>query len=233
MPVSDATPERLGRAGSPGRVRVHNFSVSLDGFGVGEGQSLEAPFGQAGMRLMQWAFGTSTFQRMQGRAENDRSRGIDEAFAARWNEGIGVEIMGRNKFAPLDQPWPNDEWEGWWGDEPPFHTPVVVLTHSPREPLVLGETTFHFVEAEPAEALSFARSLAGGGDVRIGGGTTTVRAFLQAGLIDEAHIVVVPVLLGRGERLWDGLEGLEERYVIEQVVSPSGVVHLTLTRRAD
>ncbi|MBE7161329.1 MAG: dihydrofolate reductase family protein, partial [Williamsia herbipolensis] len=157
--------------------------------------------------------------------------GVDEAFASRWADGIGVEIMGRNKFGPQRGPWPDDDWRGWWGDEPPFHTPVVVLTHHPREPLEMaGGTTFHFVDADPAEALEIARSATPGTDVRIGGGVATVRQFLAADLVDHMHVVVVPILLGRGERLWDGLEGLEERFAIESVASPSGVVHLTFER---
>lgn len=140
--------------------------------------------------------------------------------------------MGRNKFAPKPGPWPDQDWRGWWGDDPPFHTPVVVLTHHPRGPLELdGGTTFHFIDAAPADALARARELAGGLDVRIGGGTTTIREFLRADLIDELHIVVVPILLGRGERLWDGLEGLEQRFRIEAATSPSGVIHLAFERR--
>ena len=190
------------------RVRVHNFSVSLDGFGVGEHQRLEEPFGHAGRRLVEWAVQTRTFQDMGLHGEVEGSPGIDDAFASRWGTGVGVEIMGRNKFAPKPGPWPDDEWRGWWGDNPPFHTPVVVLTHHVRPPLELdGGTTFYFVDAEPADALEQARGLAGDLDVRIGGGASTIRAFLEADLIDEMHIVVVPIFLGRGERLWDGLEG--------------------------
>ncbi|MFT4187156.1 MAG: dihydrofolate reductase family protein [Aeromicrobium sp.] len=216
-------------------VRVHNFSISLDGFGTGEGQSLDAPFGHDGHRLLSWALPTRTFTRMGFHGDQgDGEVGVDEAFASRWNTGIGAEIMGRHKFAPASGPWPDDAWRGWWGDTPPFGTPVVVLTSQPRPPLETGGgTTFHFMDAEPVEALERARELAGGLDVRIGGGTTTVRQFLQADLIDELHVVVVPILLGRGERLWDGLEGLEQRFDIEQTPSPSGVVHLTLTRRRD
>lgn len=215
-------------------VRVHNFSVSLDGFGVGEGQRLEAPFGHAGHRLLEWAIVTRTFTQMGFHGEQEGTAGIDEAFASRWNTGIGVEIMGRNKFAPKPGPWPDPEWRGWWGDNPPFHTPVIVLTHQLRPPLELkGGTVFHFLDAEPAEALARARELAGDLDVRIGGGTTTIREFLQADLIDELHIAVVPIFLGRGERLWDGLEELEQRFDIEAVTSPSGVIHLTFSRRRD
>ncbi len=214
------------------RVRVHNFSISLDGFGVGEGQRLEEPFGHAGHRLMDWALPTRTFQRMGFHGSDAGSVGVDEAFAGQWAEGIGVEIMGRNKFGPQRGPWADHDWKGWWGEDPPFHTPVIVLTHHvrPPEPMA-GGTTFYFLDATPQEALEKARTLADGRDIRIGGGTTTVREFLVADLIDELHLVIVPILLGRGERLWDGLEGMEERFTIEAVGSPSGVVHLTLARR--
>ena len=212
------------------QVWVHNFSVSLDGYGTGEGQSLESPFGHAGGRLHEWFFGTRTFRAMQG--EPGGSAGVDEAFASNWGTGIGAEIMGRNKFGPQRVPWENEEWKGWWGEDPPFHTPVFVLTHHPRPSVEMkGATTFHFIDASPAEALAAAREAAGGLDVRIGGGPATVRQFLAADLIDHMHIVLVPIALGRGERLWDGLEGLEERFDIEAVSSPSGVTHLTFTRR--
>lgn len=213
-------------------VRVHNFSVSLDGYGTGEGQTLDAPFGHAGHRLMGWAVSTKTFRDMGLPGEGPGTTGLDEAFASRWATGIGVEIQGRNKFGPQRGPWTDEEWRGWWGENPPFHTPVVVLTHHPRPTLQMeGGTSFHFVDAAPAEALEQARALAGDLDVRIGGGATTVREFLEADLIDQMHIVLVPIVLGRGERLWDGLEGLEQRFDIEPVASPSGVVHLTFTRR--
>jgi dihydrofolate reductase len=212
-------------------VRVHNFSVSLDGFGTGEGQDLEAPFGHAGRRLMEWAFPTRTFTQMM-HGDGEGTNGIDETFASRWATGVGVEIMGRNKFGPQRGPWDDEQWQGWWGDNPPFHTPVVVLTHHPRPPVILeGGNSFHFLDAEPAAALEQARALAGGLDVRIGGGATTIRQFLEADLIDQMHIVLVPILLGRGERLWDRLEGLEQRFTIEAAPSPTGVVHLTFARR--
>jgi dihydrofolate reductase len=213
------------------RVRVHNFAVSLDGFGTGADQSLEAPFGHAQGRLMGWFMGTRTFHAMQGQPGG--TTGVDEAFAAQWGPGIGAEIMGRNKFGPQRGEWPDDGWQGWWGDEPPFGTPVVVLTHHPREPLVVGGTTFHFVDSAPTEALAFAREAAPGTDIRIGGGVETVREFLAAGLVDHLHVALVPIVLGRGERLWDGLEGLEQTFDIEAVPSPSGVTHLTFTRRAE
>ncbi|MBE0009639.1 MULTISPECIES: dihydrofolate reductase family protein [unclassified Arthrobacter] len=213
-------------------VRVHNFSISLDGFGTGDGQQLDAPFGHAGTRLLEWAFPTRTFQGLGFHGKEEGSNGIDEAFASNWASGIGVEVMGRNKFAPLRGPWTDEEWKGWWGDDPPFHTPVIVLTHHPRPELTMnGGTTFHFMDAEPAEVLERARALAGDQDVRIGGGVSTVRQFLKADLIDHMHLVVVPIVLGRGERLWDGLEGVEERFSIEAAPSPSGVTHLTFNRR--
>ena len=205
--------------------RVHNFSVSLDGFGTGEPQSEEAPFGHAGERLHEWMFRTR-FWHADGRA------GVDDAFAQRHGPGIGAEIMGANKFGPPG--WQDDpEWKGWWGADPPFHSPTFVLTHRPRPPLVMeGGTTFHFLAATPAEALEAARAAAGGQDVRIGGGVTVLRDVLAAGLVDHAHLVQVPIVLGRGVRLWDGLEDLHDSYDVEAVSSPSGVTHLTLTRRA-
>jgi dihydrofolate reductase len=211
-------------------VRVHNFSVSLDGFGTGEGQTLDAPFGHAGTRLHQWFFPTRTFRALQGQA--DGSTGIDDAFASAGFQGIGAEIMGRGKFGPDRGPWANHDWNGWWGDNPPFHTPVFILTHHPRPSVPMdGGTTFHFLDASPAEALEQAREAAAGQDVRIGGGPSMVREFLAADLIDYLHIVVVPIVLGHGERLWDGQEGLEDRFQVESVTSPSGVTHLTFSRR--
>ncbi|OUZ10074.1 deaminase [Aeromicrobium sp. PE09-221] len=216
------------------QVVVHNFSISLDGFGTGEGLSFEDPFGHAGERLHEWMFATRFGRRMLG--ESGGSNGVDESFARRHEDGVGAEIMGRGKFWPLTGPWPDlgteQEWRGWWGPNPPFHTPVFVLTHHPRPSIEMeGGTVFHFVDAPPAEALALAREAAGDLDVRVGGGPTTVRDFLGAGLIDVMHVVQVPIVLGRGVRLWDGLESLEERYDLEAVSSPTGVVHLTFTRR--
>jgi dihydrofolate reductase len=212
------------------QVRVHNFSVSLDGFGTGEGQSLDAPFGHAEDRLLEWFFATRTFHAMHDESGGDT--GVDEAFASNWGPGIGAEIMGRGKFGPQHGPWADEEWKGWWGDNPVFHTPVFVLTHHPRPSIELeGGTTFQFIDASPAEALDAAQEAAGGLDIRIGGGPSTIRQFLAADLIDHLHIVVVPIVLGRGERLWDGLERLEERFDVESVSAPSGVTHLTFRRR--
>jgi dihydrofolate reductase len=216
------------------KLRVHNLAMSLDGFATGEGQSLETPFGHAGGRLMQWFFPTRTFVSATGHdseAVGAGTQGVDDAFAAASWRGIGAEIMGRNKFGPHRGPWEDESWRGWWGDEPPFHTPVLVLTHHERPDLVVGETTFLFRELSPTDALALATELAGGLDVRLGGGPTVVRDFLEADLVDHLHVVVVPIVLGRGVRLWDGLEGLEERFDIDATASPTGVVHYVLTRK--
>jgi dihydrofolate reductase len=212
------------------RVRVHNFSVSLDGFGTGEPQTLEAPFGHAGSRLHEWFFPTRAFKMLQG--DPGGTTGVDNVFAGDWATGIGVEIMGRNKFGPQRGPWTDEEWKGWWGDDPPFHTPVFVLTHHHRPSIQMnGGTVFHFIDADPTEALKVAETAAGGLDVRIGGGPSTIRQFLALDLIDYMHVVIVPIVLGRGERIWDDLEGLEQRFHVDSVNSPSGVIHLVLNRR--
>ena len=208
------------------RVRVHNFSISLDGFATGDVQSREAPFGHAGERLHTWMFATR-FWRGDRAGGNS---GVDNVFARQHDENIGAEIMGANKFGPPG--WHEDpKWKGWWGLNPPFHTPVFVLTHHTRPPLEMeGGTTFYFIDTTPEDALEQARKAADGKDVRIGGGATVIRDFLSRGLIDYMHVVVVPILLGRGVRLWDGLEGLENDYDIESVSSPTGVTHLTFAR---
>jgi dihydrofolate reductase len=212
------------------RTRIHNFSISLDGFATGEGQSLETPFGHAGHRLVQWMFATRFGTTMFGREGG--TTGVDDALAQQHEPGIGAEIMGANKFGPPG--WQDDpEWQGWWGPNPPFHTPTFVLTHRPRPPIEMaGGTTFHFLDAAPADVLTTAREAAGGKDVRIGGGSTVVREFFAAGLIDHAHFVQVPIVLGRGERVWDGLEGLEKDYDIELVSTHTGVTHLIFDRKA-
>jgi dihydrofolate reductase len=211
------------------QVRVHNFTISLDGFGTGEGLTKEAPFGHAGERLHQWMFATRFWCSMVGQPGG--TTGVDNAFAERHSVGFGAEIMGAGKWGVPG--WQDDpDWKGWWGPNPPFHTPVFVLTHHTRPSIEMeGGNVFHFVDASPKEALDVAREAAGDLDVRIGGGPTVVRDFLAADLIDTLHVVQVPVLLGRGVRLWDGLESLEDRYAAEAVSSPSGVTHLTFTRR--
>ena len=204
--------------------RVQTLAISLDGFATGEGQSRDAPFGHAGERLHEWRFVTRSWSRSGG------TGGVDDAFEQLFAVGIGAEIMGAGKFGYPG--WHEDpEWKGAWGPNPPFHTPVFVLTHHTRPSIEMeGDTTFHFIEASPAEALETAREAAGGQDVRIGGGPTVIRDFLAAGLVDHMHTAVVPILLGRGVRLWDGLEGLEKDYEVEATSSPSGVTHVTFTR---
>lgn len=214
--------------------RAHNLAISLDGFGAGEDPSLEAPFGRAGTRLMEWFFPTATFQGLSGDRERqavDPASAPDDRFARRAFEGIGAEIMGAGKFGPPG--WQRDpEWRGWWGEQPPFHTPVFVLTHEPRPSLEMaGGTVFHFIDAPPRAALDAAFEAANGLDVRIGGGPSSVREFLAAGLVDLLHVVQVPILLGRGSSLWKGLEGLERDYAVESETTPSGVTHIVFTRR--
>ncbi|NUR86277.1 MAG: dihydrofolate reductase [Nonomuraea sp.] len=211
------------------KLRVHNFTISLDGFGTGEGQAPGAPFGHAGERLHDWMFATRYWHEMVG--SEGGSTGADNAFAASHERGIGAEIMGAGKFGPPG--WQDDpDYKGAWGPRPPFHTPVFVLTHRPRPSVEMaGGTTFHFLDASPAEALKRAREAADGQDVRLGGGPSVIRDFLVEGLVDHLHLVQIPILLGRGVRLWDGLEGLEDSYAIEAVSTPSGVTHLTLTAR--
>ncbi|WP_299054295.1 dihydrofolate reductase family protein [uncultured Nocardioides sp.] len=205
-------------------LRVHNLTVSADGFGAGEGQSLERPFGHADpAELFAWAGATASWP---NRTDPGGSRGLDDYMTRDFGRSIGAEIMGRGKFGPQTGPWENHDWQGWWGDEPPFGTPVFVVTHHPRPSFALGATTFHFTDAEPAVVLDRARAAAGGRDVRLGGGATTVRSFLDAGLVDTLHVAVNPgVHLGRGARLWDAPADLEDRYHHEVVPSPSGVVH--------
>lgn len=209
-------------------VRVNNFAISLDGFGSGAGQARDAPFGHAGERLHEWMFTTRWWHEMVG--EPGGSRGIDEAFVRQYDPGVGAEIMGAGKFGHPG--WEDDpEWKGAWGPNPPFHSPVFVLTHHTRSSIEMeGGTTYHFLDATPADALEAARAAADGKDVRIGGGATVIREFVAAGLVDHLHLAVIPIVLGRGSRLWDGLEGLESNYDIESVSSPSGVTHLTMTR---
>ena len=216
-------------------VRVQNFCVSMDGFGAGEGQSLEAPFGWAAtddvrlpLDLVSWVMGTASWA---GRREPGGTRGLDDYFSRDFANNIGAEIMGRNKFSPHRGPWEGVEWNGWWGDTPPFHTSVFVLTHHQRPALTLADTTFHFIDATPAEALRQAKAAADGKDVRIGGGVATVREFLDAGLIDTLHIAVAPITIGRGERLWTSHEELLDRYHLESIPSASGVTHQLFWRR--
>lgn len=210
-------------------LRVHNFMLSSDGFGAGEGQSLERPFGSADPQVLgAWAFATASWP---NRTEPGGTRGLDDHLMREFGRNIGAEIMGRNKFGPQRGPWRDHEWQGWWGDEPPFHTPVFVLTHHERPSFSLSDTTFHFVSGEPAEVLEQARAAAGGRDVRLGGGAATVREFLDADLVDTLHVAVAPVEIGAGSRLWTSPDELDDRFHHEVVPSPSGVTHHLFWRR--
>lgn len=211
------------------QVRVQNFNISSDGYGAGEGQTLERPFGHADPgALFAWCGATAHWP---NRTDPGGTYGLDDYFTRDFRNNIGAEIMGRNKFGPQRGPWDNHDWQGWWGDEPPFRTPVFVLTHHPRPSITLGETTFHFLDASPREALAQAFEAADGKDVRIGGGVRTVREFLDADLIDQMHVAVAPFALGRGERLWATPDELTDRFHLERVPSGSGVVHHLFWRR--
>jgi dihydrofolate reductase len=218
-----------------GKVRVSSYAISLDGFGAGPDQSLEAPLGVGGERLHQWFFPTKTFQGMYGDGQGET--GVDNDFAERGMAGIGAWILGRNMFGPIRGTWDTPEgrdWQGWWGDEPPYHCAVFVLTHHERAPLEMaGGTTFHFVTDGIESALEQAFAAADGADVRVGGGASTVRQYLRAGLLDELHVPMSPVLLGRGERLFDDdLEDAMARYEVADVVPGEGATHLMLRRRS-
>ncbi|MEU5184441.1 dihydrofolate reductase family protein [Streptomyces longwoodensis] len=211
-------------------LRVQNFTVSRDGVAAGEDQSLERPFGTRidPRELFTWAGATASWP---NRTEPGGSRGLDDYFTRDFDHHIGAEIMGRNKFGPQRGPWQDHEWQGWWGEEPPFHTPVFVLTHHERPSFALSDTTFHFVNADPATVLAQAREAAEGKDVRLGGGVSTIREFLDADLVDTLHVVVAPVEVGSGLRLWDSPDDLRDRFHLEVVPSPSGVTHHVFWRR--
>ncbi len=210
-------------------LRVQNFTVSSDGFGAGEGQSFERPFGHADpAAMMSWAGATASWP---NRTEPGGTRGLDDYLTRDFTHNIGAEIMGRNKFGPQRGPWEDLDWQGWWGPEPPFHTPVFVLTHHPRPSFTLSDTTFHFVDADPATVLAQARAAAEGRDVRLGGGATTIREFLDADLVDTLHVAVSPVRLGAGVRLWESPEELLDRFDCDVVPSASGVTHHLFWRR--
>jgi dihydrofolate reductase len=211
------------------KVRVASFSVSLDGFGAGPDQDLQNPMGVGGMVLHAWAFPTRTFKKMQG--GEGGSTGVDETFAARGFENVGAWILGRNMFGPVRGPWLNEDWKGWWGDTPPYHVPVYVLTHQAREPLVMqGGTTFYFVTEGMEVALRQAIDAANGRDVRIGGGTTTVRQYLRARLIDEMHLAVSPKLLGRGENLFEGIDLPALGYQTVERVAGENATHVVIAK---
>jgi dihydrofolate reductase len=214
------------------KLRVHNFAISVDGYGAGPDQGLETPLGVRGTALHDWVFETRT-----GRGvilgQEGGSTGVDDAFIARGFEGIGATIMGRNMFGPVRGDWGDEEWKGWWGDEPPFHHPVFVLTHHARPPLTMeGGTTFHFVTDGIESAYRQAVDAAGDLDIRLGGGVATIQAYLRAGLVDDLHVVLVPVLLERGERLFDHLEGAMAGYECVEFTSSDAVVHVRFAPRA-
>lgn len=213
------------------KVRVAGFGVSLDGFGAGPEQSLTDPLGRHGRDLFQWFFHTQTFCSMIGK-EGGSVGDIDDMFAARAMENFGAFILGRNMFGPVRGPWPDDSWKGWWGDNPPYHAPTFVLTHYQRDPIVMeGGTTFHFITGGIEEALDRAKKAAGTKDVKIGGGVSTVRQYLQAGLIDSLHIASAPVFLGQGEALFDGLDLRKLGYSVTDRKSSEHATHLTLEKR--
>ena len=211
-------------------VKVSSFGISIDGFGAGPRQSLDHPLGVGGPALMEWAFTTRTFQQMHGGSGGET--GVDEDFAARGFVNVGAWILGRNMFGPVRGPWPDDVWKGWWGTNPPYHVPVFVLTHHPRASIEMeGGTVFHFVCDGIHAALARAREAAQGRDVRIGGGVSTVRQYLLAGLVDELHLAQSPALLGAGEALFAGIDLLALGYACTERAATPHATHVVLTRQ--
>lgn len=214
-----------------GRVKVASFAISIDGYGAGRDQSLAHPLGVGGESLHRWFVPTRTFQRAHG--TGDGTTGVDDDFAARGFSNIGAWILGRNMFGPIRGPWPDLEWKGWWGANPPYHVPVFVLTHHARPPLQMeGNTTFHFVTGGIHEALDRAREAAQDKDVRIGGGSNVIQQYLRAGLVDELHIAISPVVLGGGERLFEGVDLQALGYGCTQFAASDQATHVVLARRA-
>jgi dihydrofolate reductase len=213
------------------KLRVHSFSISIDGYGAGPNQDLEHPLGVGGPELFDWFFHTRTWQRMHG--NEDGEAGPDDAIAARGFDGIGAWILGRNMFGPVRGPWPDDNWKGWWGDEPPYHTPVFVLTHHSRAPLRMkGGTVFSFVTDGIQAALQQARDAADGRDIRLGGGVSTIRQYLRAALIDELHLAIAPVLLGTGEHLLSDIDLRALGYeCVEHIAGDRAAAHVILRKR--
>jgi dihydrofolate reductase len=211
------------------KLRVHNLAMSLDGYVAGPDQSLENPLGVGGPRLHEWVFETRAGRQMFGlEGGND---GVDNDFIARADEGIGATIIGRNMFGPIRGPWPNEDWTGWWGDTPPYRHSVFVLTHHPRPSIPMqGGTTFHFVTDGIEAALERAFAAANGKDVRLGGGAATVQQYVRAGLLDELHLAIVPILLGSGGRLFDHLAGGPQGYRCDELVSSPSIAHVRLVR---
>jgi dihydrofolate reductase len=213
------------------KLRVHAFTISLDGYGAGPDQSLKNPLGVGGEELHEWFIPTRTFQKYYGK--DSGTTGIDDDFAARAVENLGAWILGRNMFGPVRGPWPDDQWKGWWGDNPPYRVPVFVLTHHARAPVTMeGGTTFHFVTDGIEAALERAREAAGGKDVRVGGGAATVRQYLQAGLVDEMHVAISPLLLGSGESLFAGLDLPALGYERTEHVPTEKATHVVIKKRA-
>jgi dihydrofolate reductase len=213
------------------KVRVAAFSVSLDGYGSGPDQSLDDPLGRSGTRLHEWFYPTRTFKRMV-LGQDSGTTGVDDEFAARGFENVGAWILGRNMFSPFRGDWGDHEWKGWWGDNPPYHVPVFVLTHHAREPLEMeGGTTFYFVTDGIEAALERAREGAHGRDVRIGGGVSTIRQYLEAQLIDELHLAIAPILLGAGENLFEGLNLPSLGYAVVRKVPSEAAMHVVIERR--
>jgi dihydrofolate reductase len=212
------------------KLRVHAFAISLDGYGAGPNQDIENPLGVGGLALHDWVFDTQTFKQIHG--ENGGTLGTDNDFAARGFAGIGAWIMGRNMFGPVRGPWPDESWRGWWGETPPYHTPVFVLTKHPRPVLrMAGNTEFHFVTSGIHDALTRATAAAGRQDIRLGGGVATIRQYLQAGLVDEMHLVVSPVLLGAGEHLLAGIDLPALGYACTEHAPTEKATHVVLTKR--
>ncbi len=212
------------------RLRVHNFAMSVDGFAAGPGQDLEHPLGVGGNRLHTWAFATRSQRALMGLDGGES--GPDDDFIARGDEGVGATIMGRNMFGPIRGEWGDEEWQGWWGPEPPYHHPVFVLTHHAHAPIEMaGGTTFHFVTDGIESALKQATAAAAGADVRVAGGAATVQQYLRAGLIDELHVPVVPTLLGAGERLFADVPTLIDDYEVTERVATDAVTHVVLGRK--
>ena len=212
------------------RLRVHAFAISLDGFGAGPDQDLANPLGRGGLALHEWVFPTRTFRRIQGREGG--TTGVDDQFAARGFAGIGAWILGRNMFGPVRGPWRDDSWKGWWGENPPYHTPVFALTHHARAPLSMeGGTTFYFVTDGIESALKKAKDAAKGKDVRIGGGVATIRQYLTAGLIDEIHLALSPLFLGEGEHLFNGLNLHALGFTSIKTVASEKATHVLIKKR--
>jgi dihydrofolate reductase len=213
------------------KLRVHCFAISLDGYGAGPNQDLDNPLGVGGLKLHEWVFPTRTFRQMHG--DDGGTTGIDDDFAARGLNNIGAWIIGRNMFGPVRGPWPDNNWKGWWGDNPPYHTPVFVLTNYPRASITMsGGTTFHFVTDGIHTALRRAAETASGQDIRLGGGTATIQQYMSAGLVDEMHLAISPILLGSGERLFAGIDAPKLGYqCIEHVATPNAT-HVVIAKRS-